>query len=241
LIRHLKSVLSLIDIGFYRISKNQSFPGFVDHTKNFDSHIDPTIHNSVEFLDGAVTLAGINKYLENRHEFYQRIINYCIQKNVILDKVSVLDAGCSGSSLLQKIREQYEPTEVTGFDFSATTLKVSKQIYPNINYKKFDLVKDVPNQSFDLVFCTQVLEHILQPEIALRNLILMTKSSGKLLLTVPNGRTDSYTGHINFWSPESFEYFIRSNTHRNCKNYQFDDGEIGLSCLLSMSDKPLSL
>ena len=238
--RIINSLFRLLDIGIYRISKNQSFPGFVDHTKNFDSHIDPTRHNSVEFLDANVTLDGMNAYLEDRHEFYQRIINYCVQKNVTFDKVSVLDVGCSGSSLLQKIREQYEPTKVTGFDFSETIIKVSKQIFPNVNYNKFDLVKDAPNQNFDLVFCTQVLEHILQPEIALRNLMLMTKSSGKLLITVPNGRIDSYRGHINFWSPESFEYFIRSNTHGDCKNYQFDDGEIGLSCLLSMSDKPQS-
>lgn len=33
-----------------------------------------------------------------------------------------------------------------------------------------------------------------------------------ILITVPNGRTDQYEGHINFWSPESWEVFIKNNT-----------------------------
>ena len=93
--------------------------------------------------------------------------------------------------------------KVKGFDFSETTIEVSKLLYPQINYKKFDLVKDVPNQNFDLVFCTQVLEHILQPEIAFRNLILMTKSSGKLLITVPNGRTIPTEGTLISGAPKA--------------------------------------
>ena len=231
----IKSLFRLLDIGVYRISKNKNFPGFVDHERNFDKDIDPTFHNSVEFLDSAVTLAGINQYLENRHDFYQKIIDYCDLHKVNFDKHTVLDAGCSGSSLLQKIYEQHNPNEVVGFDFSKTTLEVSKQINANIKYEKFDLVKDVTDKKFDVVFCTQVLEHILQPEIAFKNLLLMTKPKGQLIITVPNGRVDTYRGHINFWSPESFEYFIRSNSKNSCQNYYFNDGEIGVSCILSKS------
>ena len=31
------------------------------------------------------------------------------------------------------------------------------------------------------------------------------------MITVPNGRIDTFEGHINFWSPESWKVFIESN------------------------------
>ena len=33
-------------------------------------------------------------------------------------------------------------------------------------------------------------------------------TNGKLIISVPDGRIDTFSGHINFWSPESFKIFI---------------------------------
>jgi len=43
----------------------------------------------------------------------------------------------------------------------------------------------------------------------------MLRPKGSLLITVPNGRLDTFDGHINFWSPESWEVFIKKNTAGN--------------------------
>jgi len=40
----------------------------------------------------------------------------------------------------------------------------------------------------------------------------MVKDKGILLITVPNGRNDTFAGHINFWSPESWDVFIEENS-----------------------------
>jgi hypothetical protein len=37
----------------------------------------------------------------------------------------------------------------------------------------------------------------------------MLDDSGVALVTVPNGRLDTFDGHINFWSPESWEVFLK--------------------------------
>ena len=65
---------------------------------------------------------------------------------------------------------------------------------------------------YDLILCTEVIEHLLYPDLALRNIIDMMSKDSVSLITVPNGRTDQYEGHINFWSPESWEVFIRNNS-----------------------------
>ena len=45
--------------------------------------------------------------------------------------------------------------------------------------------------------------------------------NGILIITVPNGRMDTSFRHINFWSPESWEIFIKE--HAN-KKYVLDIG-----------------
>ena len=35
---------------------------------------------------------------------------------------------------------------------------------------------------------------------------------GVLILTVPNGKIDTFMGHINFWSPESWAIFLKEHS-----------------------------
>jgi len=58
----------------------------------------------------------------------------------------------------------------------------------------------------------EVLEHILHPVTAFRNLLEIVMAKGILLITVPNGRYETFSGHINFWSPESWDVFISENS-----------------------------
>ncbi|NJO89907.1 MAG: class I SAM-dependent methyltransferase [Chloroflexia bacterium] len=93
--------------------------------------------------------------------------------------------------------------------------------FPNTNYIYKNL-NETPDEQFDFIFCTEVLEHILHPHIPFKNLLKMMKEKSGLLITVPNGREDTYAGHINFWSPESWNAFISQNV----ENHKFETGEI---------------
>ena len=73
-----------------------------------------------------------------------------------------------------------------------------------------------------MIFCIEVLEHLLHPDIALRNIVNMLSGSGVALITVPNGRIDTFDGHINFWSPESWEVFLK----QICSGYTIKTGLI---------------
>lgn len=60
------------------------------------------------------------------------------------------------------------------------------------NYSKLDAVADlekVPFQSniFDLVICTQVLEHVMEPQLVLNELFRTIKAGGSICLTAPQG------------------------------------------------------
>lgn len=60
----------------------------------------------------------------------------------------------------------------------------------NWNYHDIDIVSDiteipVPDQTFDAVLCTEVLEHVPNPNKALEELVRITKRGGVLILTAP--------------------------------------------------------
>ena len=195
--------------------------------------IDPIAHNTKEYLNENITLDGIKDYLcEARLEFYDKVINYCLNNGVTFNDKSILDAGCSSSYILKKIGDMFKTNDLTGYDFSTKSIEVAKIHSPEVNFQLFDLVSSKPERKFDVVFCTQVLEHILNPNIALQNLCRLVAPNGFLIVTVPNGRTDNYLGHINFWSPESFKPFIEDNLNIEYQSINFNSEEFGNSCLL---------
>src|SRR5262249_6527343 len=65
-------------------------------------------------------------------------------------------------------------------------------------------------EEFDLILCTEVLEHCEYPADIVKDMFLAGKPGGMIVITLADGRKDTWEGHIHFWSPESFKLFIQS-------------------------------
>jgi 2-polyprenyl-3-methyl-5-hydroxy-6-metoxy-1,4-benzoquinol methylase len=63
--------------------------------------------------------------------------------------------------------------------------------------------------TFDLVLCTEVLEHLRRPAAAMDVLVRLCAASGSILITVPDGAQDEFEGHRSFWSEGQLEEFLR--------------------------------
>lgn len=83
---------------------------------------------------------------------------------------------------------------------------------------KIDIVSDitcipVENESFDVVLCTEVFEHIPHPELALKEFYRILKKGGKLILTAPFASLTHFapyhycTGFNKYW----YEYHFKEN------------------------------
>jgi 2-polyprenyl-3-methyl-5-hydroxy-6-metoxy-1,4-benzoquinol methylase len=161
----------------------------------------------------------IKEYLsEERIRFYQSLIQVLIDKRIFIENKNVADVGC-GMGYQLKLLVGYNPASLTGLDFSSAALEIARKVCPDGRFYEFDIYGDY-NEKFDIVLCTEVLEHLLYPSIALKNILSMINPQGCALLTVPNGRTDTFLGHINFWSPECWKIFIETN----CEGFSCDIG-----------------
>jgi 2-polyprenyl-3-methyl-5-hydroxy-6-metoxy-1,4-benzoquinol methylase len=113
--------------------------------------------------------------------------------------------------LLKFLSENFNISAQAGMEYAEAAIEVAQKLNPAPEYIVHDINQPYGVQ-YGAVICTEVIEHILHPEIAVRNLLNMVQDKGLLLITVPNGRYDTFAGHINFWSPESWNVFIQQNS-----------------------------
>jgi 2-polyprenyl-3-methyl-5-hydroxy-6-metoxy-1,4-benzoquinol methylase len=142
---------------------------------------------------------------------YQETLDILEKHAVDLSGKSVIDVGCGNGMLLKTLSEKYKIASQTGMEYAEAALQLATSVNPAANYVVHDI--NLPyKEQYDAVLCTEVLEHILHPANAFKNLLEMVLEDGILFITVPNGRVDTYSGHINFWSPESWDVFIAENS-----------------------------
>ncbi|MCV2368255.1 class I SAM-dependent methyltransferase [Roseateles oligotrophus] len=179
--------------------------------------LSPHEENSVTLYDSFYkdTSAVEDYYSPERVSFYEGVVRYLKEQGLTLNGKDVADVGCGVGYLLSEIRKNFKPGSLHGYDFSAQAIEYSRKKFCGSSFTIHDIYHTVPS-TFDVVFCTEVLEHLEFPHKALAQLEAATRSGGILILTVPNGRVDSLIEHINFWSPESWKAFLQ----RECPTLQ---------------------
>ena len=98
----------------------------------------------------------------------------------------VLDVGCGNGALAYDIATQVVNGSVYGIDISAHNIEYARQTYPakNIEYVRGDALCDLPNQAFDVLVLSNVLEHI-EKRVDFLQKLQATYQPKKFLIRVP--------------------------------------------------------
>lgn len=142
---------------------------------------------------------------------FQDTLSILKDHQVDLTGKSVIDVGCGNGLLLKFLSEHFRISAQAGMEYAEAAIGVARKLNPVPEYIVHD-INEPYGVHYGAVLCTEVIEHIQYPEKAVSNLLAMVQDKGLLLITVPNGRYDTFAGHINFWSPESWEVFVRQNS-----------------------------
>jgi 2-polyprenyl-3-methyl-5-hydroxy-6-metoxy-1,4-benzoquinol methylase len=173
---------------------------------------DAVVYNTAEYADRFYAdPILVEKY--RRESVAQHLQNLRIllaEEGIHIQKeMAVLDASCGTGDCLKMLREEYGCRHLSGTDISRVALAITMETCPQAELHELDLLKEKLSGDFDIIFCQQVLEHLVEPETALRNLISMLRPNGVLVITVPDGRLDDFAGHIHFWGTDSLPIFLR--------------------------------
>jgi 2-polyprenyl-3-methyl-5-hydroxy-6-metoxy-1,4-benzoquinol methylase len=97
----------------------------------------------------------------------------------------ILEVGCGGGHVLARFAQ----ARVTGVDVSEEMLATARK---NLAGRDAELLKGelgdlaLPDRSFDGIVCTEVLEHVVDPDEVLRHIQRLVKPTGRVVITFPN-------------------------------------------------------
>lgn len=154
--------------------------------------------------------------------FFRNLVNLTASKKVD----SILDVGCGEGFTLNRLKGKGIGNKLEGVEYSKAAIELGHKMYPNIKIKQGNIYQlPYKDNSFDLVLCTEVLEHLDKPEEGLKELVRVSKKY--LVISVPNepffmfaqmvrGKNWSRFGndieHINHWTFVSFPKFVKQNS-----------------------------
>lgn len=135
---------------------------------------------------------------------------------------SILDVGAGEGFVLEKLRQNKIGKKLEGIEYMDEAIALGKKTNPQVKIKKGDIYKlPYKDNSFDLIICTEVLEHLEDPKIALAELKRVTKKH--VILSVPNEplftiqrflrgknilKLGDHPEHIQHWNSNSFRRFV---------------------------------
>jgi SAM-dependent methyltransferase len=122
----------------------------------------------------------------------------------------VLEVGCGDGSFTADLANQF--SNVTAIDISAGQIAENAARLPGIKFKQHDVSETFPfpDASFDVIWCSEVLEHLFEPSFALREMHRILKPNGRLLVTVPyHGRFKNILIALFNWD----DHFVPSSPH----------------------------
>jgi trans-aconitate methyltransferase len=132
----------------------------------------------------------------------RRIIRNIIKK---LDVKTCLEAGCAQPFLMLDLKAM--GIKMTGCDISVPVIEDNTKTYSDMDFFVTDLCSNMEmsrgRPEYDLVTCSEVLEHLPDYQKAIQNLCKLSKKY--IIVTVPSGKrypTDEALGHLRHYEPD---------------------------------------
>lgn len=243
------------DLDYLRVLPNKfamcNSCGFVTYlktqekiSKGYENHS----HNPNRKFAGSSDLQTKNAKLV-QHRFLLKKYLEKLPKNA-----SILDYGCSTGYILNMIKEEYGIKDVQGMELNDAHAEFGRQEY-GLNIYHAEKISDVEkfkDKKFDLIINFAVLEHIIDPVSALKEMKSFLKEDGTIYLMTPIWLDTLYNSEhkiTNFESlfvPEHvncFTYLSRENVFRLAKMeaVERNDSMYGSIAFLKNSKEDLAI
>jgi len=156
----------------------------------------------------------------DRVSTYVSVLEWCKKCEVNLNGAKVIDVGTGVGALPFILKHEWQGADIAACDANRDYIELASALFPEIRFQCQSL--SAVHELYDVVFFTEILEHMADPYQAVDQLRRIIKPAGKIIVTVPDGRRDqmesmsfiqetaSYGGHVNFWSIESWFSFLQN-------------------------------
>lgn len=132
---------------------------------------------------------------ERKHDSAGKVIAFSHVPNGAGNK-KALDIGCRDGYWSERLKDR---------GYLVTSLDIEPH-YPGSIQHDVEKGLPFPNEAFDIVWCTEVIEHLHKPELFIREVDRIVKPGGLIVLTTPNSYWWFYkvVGIVG-WSPQRLQ------------------------------------
>lgn len=130
--------------------------------------------------------------------------------DAVRSATAICDIGCGVGDLLAAARWINATASLAGLDFSEAAVGKARARFPGSDIRRHIIVDSLPfaDAAFDVVFCTDVLEHLEHREAAVSELVRICRPGGVVVIVVPDGDVDQFFGHLWFFNAQSLASFL---------------------------------
>lgn len=138
----------------------------------------------------------------------------------------IIDVGCGNGTFLGILKEKYPNVVLCGVEYSQQARQVA-----NKNLQEIILIGDIveiapqlAKDPYDIVICSEVLEHVEDPLLSLKAITSLLKPDGLGIFTVPGGmrywsKQDEVAGHYRRFEYDEFANLIQDSGLRVERHY----------------------
>lgn len=169
----------------------------------------------------------------NLNNFTYKLILNTLEK-YIKSNENILDIGCGAGTLALYCASK--GSNVLGIDISPKAIKEAQQSAKNMsmNNLKFEVRKfpeEYPNKKFDMIICTEVIEHLEDDERALKIIYKLLKPNGIAIISTPSknaplyrlglaNKFDNRVGHLRRYNLEDLIKISKKSGFKVVTNYK---------------------
>jgi SAM-dependent methyltransferase len=152
-------------------------------------------------------------YWSHSYRRAKYILDFCCE--YLKDNISILDIGAGKGGVLMNLHIQMRKNVKYSVGI---TLEDDKALFSDDLLFKFDFEDDIEvdefvyrnENKFDFIIMSHVLEHFIDPDKAIKNVIKLLAPDGIVYIEVPDLYTAEYKSK-SVWTPEHLSYFTISS------------------------------
>jgi 2-polyprenyl-3-methyl-5-hydroxy-6-metoxy-1,4-benzoquinol methylase len=150
--------------------------------------------------------------------FHRRRLIVRLVSEVAPRAQAVLDVGCGQGELVADLARALPHSRIYGADLSEQSLSDTRRKHPRAELIALDLLDpEFENRHagllarFDVVVCSEVIEHVADDSLAVRRLCSLLAAGGHLVVSVPGGKMSHYDmaiGHQRHYSSRNLSELL---------------------------------
>ena len=129
---------------------------------------------------------------EDKQDWYYAFVRRDIEPLLPARAPRVLEIGCGGGGTLDWLKQSGRAQWTSGIELSSEAAAIARTRVDDVRCGDANvLLEQFPQDSFDLILCLDVLEHLVDPWAALSKIQGLLRPGGRIITSLPNVRHHS--------------------------------------------------